>query len=146
MAGISLRCQRVGGTRLLAAEWAHGVASVGEAALGAVAIGTAAIGVDSAGAEAIGTAAIGATIIIIIMTSSSSAASAFRSGAWGGDIRTDTVTATHTDTTMVMITHTDTGTITITGIITATPVTAIKDTDTVIVPAEDLRSRSYNAG
>src|SRR5438067_12359822 len=99
----------------------------------------AAIGVDSAGAEAIGTigtAAIGATIIIIIMTSSSSAASAFRSGAWGGDIRTDTV----------MVTHTDTGTITITGIITATPVTAIKDTDTVIVPAEDLRSRSYNAG
>jgi len=47
---------------------------------------------------------------------------------------------------MVMVTHTDTGTITITGIITATPVTAIKDTDTVIVPAEDLRSRSYNAG
>src|SRR5213080_372402 len=139
VAGISLRCQRVAGTHLLAAEWAHGVASVGEAALGAVAIGTAAIGVDSAGAEAIGTigtAAIGATIIIIIMTSSSSAASAFRSGAWGGDSRTDTVMATHTDT----------GTITITGIITATPVTAIKDTDTVIVPAEDLRSRSYNAG
>src|SRR5437762_8185384 len=144
VAGISLRCQRVAGTRLLAAEWAHGVASVGEAALGAVAIGTAAIGVDSAGAEAIGTAAIGTIIIIIIMTSSSSAASAFRSGAWGGDIRTDTDTATHTDTTMVMVTRTDT--IMITGIITATPVTAIKDTATVIVPAEDLRSRSYNAG
>ena len=83
------------------------------------------------------------------MTSSSSAASAFLTGAGGGGIRTDIMaTATHTDTAMVMVTPT--GTVIITGIITATPVTdmatAIKGTATMVeetAMALDLGSRSY---
>ena len=85
MAGILARCRGVA-RRSPEAE-RHTVAG----------IGVAGIGVGRAGAEAIGTigTAIGAITIIIITTQSSSAASAFRTGVGGRDIRTDiTVTAT----------------------------------------------------
>src|SRR5260370_37537655 len=109
-AAILLRCLLEVGRRSLAAEWAHGVANGGTAAIGT------AIGV------AIGTVvAISMTMTTLIMRSS---LAAYRSGAGVGGIRSDipaTAMATHT----VMATHTDTGqhTGTIIIIITAAPVT-----------------------
>src|SRR5439155_20004699 len=98
VAGMSTRCHREGGTRSpeagrhsAAAHREHivtGMAATGAVATGAVAIGAAVIG-----------AAIGAITIIIIIMTSSSAASAFRSGA--GVIHKDItamVTTTRTDT------------------------------------------------
>src|SRR5712692_5998087 len=114
-AAILLRCLLEAGRRSLAAEWAHGVANAGTAAIGT------AIGV------AIGTvAAISMTMTTLIMRSSLAAS---RSGAGVGGIRTDipaTAMATHT----VMATHTDTGqhTGTIIIIITAAPVTEMAGT------------------
>ena len=120
------------------------MAATGAVATGAVAIGAAVIG-----------AAIGAITIIIIIMTSSSAASAFRSGA--GVIHTDItamVTTTRTDTAMVTATRTDTATA-IKGTATAIKdtvtaikdtATAIKDTATAIVTAEDPRSRSCSVG
>src|SRR6266478_6236102 len=115
-AAILLRCLLEAGRRSLAAEWAHGVANAGTAAIGT------AIGV------AIGTVvAISMTMTTLIMRSSLAAS---RSGAGVGAIRTDipaTAMATHT----VMATHTDTGQhtgtiiIIITAIITAAIGTAI---------------------
>jgi len=135
MAGILARCRGVA-RRSPEAE-RHTVAGIGVAGIGVATIGVVAIGV-----------AIGA-ITITIMTSSSSAASAFRTGARGWDIRTDiTATATHTDTTMAMVTPTG-------MIITAGPLTdtaikgtamAIKGTATAIkdtAMAIDRGSRSY---
>ncbi len=118
-AAILLRCLLEAGRRSLAAEWAHGVANAGTAAIGT------AIGV------AIGTVvAISMTMTTLIMRSSLAAS---RSGAGVGGIRTDipaTAMATHT----VMATHTDTGQhtgtiiIIITAIITAAPVTEMAGT------------------
>ena len=110
-AAILLRCLLEAGRRSLAAEWAHGVANAGTAAIGT------AIGV------AIGTVvAISMTMTTLIMRSSLAAS---RSGAGVGGIRTDipaTAMATHT----VMATHTDTGPHT--AIITAAPVTEMAGT------------------
>jgi hypothetical protein len=98
------------------------VAVSGAVATGAVAIGTVAIGVAATGT------AIGA-IITMIMTSSSSAASAFRLGAGAGDIRTDI---------MAMAIRTDMATATMdTGTITASPVT-----DMAMGAAQELQN--YN--
>src|SRR6266436_6548659 len=55
-AAILLRCLLEAGRRSLAAEWAHGVAKTGTAAIGT------AIGVASSGVAATGTAAIGVAI------------------------------------------------------------------------------------
>ena len=106
MAGILARCRGV--VRRSPEAERHTVAGIGVAGIGVATIGVVAIGV-----------AIGA-ITITIMTSSSSAASAFRTGVGGWDIRTD-ITATAMVTPMGMI-------------ITADPLTdtAIKDTATAI--------------
>ncbi len=93
------------------AEWGHGVAAIGTAAIGVAATGTAAIGVE-----------IGIIIITtVVLTSSSSAV--FRSGAGAGGIRTATVMAPHMATAMVTRTATEA---------TATEATATEATDTVI--------------
>jgi hypothetical protein len=76
-AAILVRCLLEAGKCSLAAEWAHGAASVGVAATG-----TAAHGVASAGLATTGTAGIGvvAGIITMVMTSFSSGISVFRGG------------------------------------------------------------------
>src|SRR5437016_4257901 len=99
MAGILARCRGV--ARHSPEAERHTVAGIGVATIGVATIGVVAIG----------------AITITIMTSSSSAASAFRTGARGWDIHMDiTAMATHTDTTMAMVTPTG-------MIITAGPLT-----------------------
>src|SRR5882724_7845436 len=88
--------------------------------IGFVASTVSTIGVKIVLKAAIPFSTIGVKIVLKIDASSATGSSATgsclltrlvsRSGAGGGDIRTDiTATATHTATTMVMVTHTDTG-------------------------------------
>src|SRR5260370_29511826 len=118
-AAILLRCLLEAGRRSLAAEWAHGVANAGAAAIGT------AIGV------AIGTVvAISMTMTTLIMRSSLAAS---RSRAGVGGIRTDipaTAMVTHTDTGR----HTGTMIIIISAIITAAPVTEMAGTAAIGTP------------
>src|SRR5205823_5217399 len=142
MAGILARCRGV--ARHSPEAERHTVAGIGVATIGVATIGVATIGVATIGVVAIG------AITITIMTSSSSAASAFRTGARGWDIHMDiTAMATHTDTTMAMVTPTgmiitagpltDTGTA-IKGTATAAKGTATAAKDTAM--AIDRGSRS----